>query len=755
MVANGEGGDGRRYEVRCLAWRSGEEQVACVRLPAAVDGTADEALEVARDELRLRSGGLHATPVRALLGVTPVGSPAADASVAVEVVTTAGPRKVQVGWAGFPSPFGEGRPGRSPADPPPWPAPDEPHWVLVDETDGSAWAWDGRRWVLEDPPLTHPIPATEVELSARALYSQRVGRPRELASFVRRRDDQVVVAASPNRSEVETLERPDLDPAAGTSRPPRLDHGHQVAYGLWSDGSGWWWQDGRWAQVDPPGTWHPRWRFAAEVGQLASILRRGLGEEDTAAVADLRQAAARVTDRWRVLGYLLAGSRGDEQERRRRLLTAALTGGPVPAPDPGVAARLAARRRFLSAPPEQALAELLAAEPLLEVLAAEVEAAGRLTEISSTQRARRLSDRHPDLKERIQALVGPGSRWASRSQLPAGVAGRATTLVWDHLLDRASARPQAPAPTADARELPLVRVAALPELLAGRRLVAASVGPTGQAVLLAAPGAGAGRPADATALVLGEDGRLLQRLELDGLELERPMVQPLPDGEVVVVGARCRRFADGTAELNAQVHGPDGTQRRAFTLGDGIRDVQATTVGQLWVAYRDEGVDGSHGWGGPGGPEPIGSTGLVRFDLDGCRQWAYRSPAGLDPIGDASAMNVADEDVWLCCYPDFPLVRLPTAGPSQAWPTWLGGVRALAVDGGRVLLYGGYRDQANRCLLFDLDETTLANPRPGRLALPGGPPLRPGFLVGRGPSLHAIDATGWYRLDLRQIGGHP
>jgi len=109
--------------------------------------------------------------------------------------------------------------------------------------------------------------------------------------------------------------------------------------------------------------------------------------------------------------------------------------------------------------------------------------------------------------------------------------------------------------------------------------------------------------------------------------------------------------------------------------------VQATTVGQLWVAYRDEGVDGSHGWGGPGGPEPIGSAGLVRFDLDGCRQWASRPPAGLDPIGDASAMNVADEDVWLCCYPDFPLVRLPTAGPSQAWPTWLGGVRALAVDG--------------------------------------------------------------------------
>jgi hypothetical protein len=51
--------------------------------------------------------------------------------------------------------------------------------------------------------------------------------------------------------------------------------------------------------------------------------------------------------------------------------------------------------------------------------------------------------------------------------------------------------------------------------------------------------------------------------------------------------------------------------------------------------------------------------------------------------------------------------------------------------------------------LFELTPTALANPRPGRLALPGGQPVPPGFVVGRGPCLHVIDATGWYRLDLR------
>jgi hypothetical protein len=132
-----------------------------------------------------------------------------------------------------------------------------------------------------------------------------------------------------------------------------------------------------------------------------------------------------------------------------------------------------------------------------------------------------------------------------------------------------------------------------------------------------------------------------------------------------------------------------------------------------------------------------------------------RLPAAVDGTAD-EALEVARDELrlrsgGLHATPVRALLGVIPVGSPAADAS---GVRALAVDGGRVLLYGGYRDQANRCLLFDLDETTLVNPGPAAWALPGGPPLRPGFLVGRGPSLHAIDPTGWYRLDLRQIGGH-
>jgi hypothetical protein len=135
------------------------------------------------------------------------------------------------------------------------PAPDAPGQVLVGETDGSGWAWDGRRWRFEDPPLTHPIPQTEVELRTCELHAERVGPPREPASFVRHQDHRAIIVPSPHRSEIETVERPDLDPADRTTWPPGLDHGHRVAYGMWSDGSGWWWRDGRWERVDPSATW--------------------------------------------------------------------------------------------------------------------------------------------------------------------------------------------------------------------------------------------------------------------------------------------------------------------------------------------------------------------------------------------------------------------------------------------------------------------------------------------------------------------
>ena len=97
------------------------------------------------------------------------------------------------------------------------------------------------------------------------------------------------------------------------------------------------------------------------------------------------------------------------------------------------------------------------------------------------------------------------------------------------------------------------------------------------------------------ATVLAHDGRTLSRVSLHDLALAHPHLQPLPGDEILLVGARCKRLADGTAEHNAHIYGSDGLLRRTATFGDGIANVQATTSGDIWVSYFDEGIFGNYG----------------------------------------------------------------------------------------------------------------------------------------------------------------
>ena len=163
--------------------------------------------------------------------------------------------------------------------------------------------------------------------------------------------------------------------------------------------------------------------------------------------------------------------------------------------------------------------------------------------------------------------------------------------------------------------------------------------------------------------------------------LAHPTAQPLPDEELVVVGSRCRRFADGAYELNARVYGPDGVLRREFLLGDGIEHVQATSSGDTWVGYFDEGIYSNAGW-----QSSVGHAGLYRFNSSGELQWGFQPPPGFGPIDECYALNVASEqEVWAYYYSDFPVVRNED-GHVQGWSTQVLGANALAVLGDRVLL---------------------------------------------------------------------
>ena len=165
-------------------------------------------------------------------------------------------------------------------------------------------------------------------------------------------------------------------------------------------------------------------------------------------------------------------------------------------------------------------------------------------------------------------------------------------------------------------------------------------------------------------------------------------VQPVNNG-FLLVGARCYWRPDG-AEKNAVQYDWDGNEIRRFTLGDGINDVRTTPNQSVWVSYFDEGVFGNYGWHSPG-PECIGSSGCVRFDINGNVSFHF-SPddAGTDIICDAYAMNVVgDNDVWIYFYTEFPIAHI-TNGQYTVWDFGIGGAAALAVEHDRVLLFGDY-----------------------------------------------------------------
>jgi hypothetical protein len=141
---------------------------------------------------------------------------------------------------------------------------------------------------------------------------------------------------------------------------------------------------------------------------------------------------------------------------------------------------------------------------------------------------------------------------------------------------------------------------------------------------------------------------------------------------------------------------------RRFTLGDGINDVRTDSKGFIWVSYFDEGVFGNYGWSSRG-PEPIGASGLVKFDSSGQRVLSFDAEAaGTDTICDAYAMNlIGDDDAWVYFYTEFPIVRIRN-GKYQCWSYGEAGASAMAVREDRVALFGDYKTR-NRLRILGLE----------------------------------------------------
>ena len=204
---------------------------------------------------------------------------------------------------------------------------------------------------------------------------------------------------------------------------------------------------------------------------------------------------------------------------------------------------------------------------------------------------------------------------------------------------------------------------------------------------------------------------------------------PLPDGAVLVLG--------GSAD-NAAVVDSGGRVLARADLGDDIGHVFTTSTGEVWVGYHDSGFTRGSG------PTPHG---LVRFGPD--LRPAWRFPVG--EIADCYALNVTDDDVWTCYYPDFPVVRVKD-GRVTRWDSDTRYVQALAVRDRHVGLFGGFGDDRDRLVVGLLEGDGFRVTARHRLALAGGEPLPDDVRVlGRGGALHVVTAGAWFRLDLADL----
>jgi hypothetical protein len=232
------------------------------------------------------------------------------------------------------------------------------------------------------------------------------------------------------------------------------------------------------------------------------------------------------------------------------------------------------------------------------------------------------------------------------------------------------------------------------------------------------------------------------------LEVAYPMVQPLPDGQILVVGARARWRAEGP-DQNAKIYGPDGSSLLTACVGDGIEHVRATQSGSVWLAYSDEGVYGNLGWGEPGGPEPMGWPGLVRTNKELEIEWRYPADERA-PIDDCYALNVDGEDAWAFTYSSFAITYVQDS-LVRSWSTRVEGGGALVEDGERVALVGGYSGDHDRLVLGRLDHGFIELRRT-RLTMPDGAPLPVAATkIGQADELHVFVGPEWFRISLEDL----
>jgi hypothetical protein len=169
------------------------------------------------------------------------------------------------------------------------------------------------------------------------------------------------------------------------------------------------------------------------------------------------------------------------------------------------------------------------------------------------------------------------------------------------------------------------------------------------------------------------EGLLTRDLTIRNERFNIHFVQPLPNDQLLLVCARCRRYTSGDFDLNGRIYSASGRLSREILLGDGIARVQT------------------------------GSSGLNAWDAFGKLVYRYEPKFGLDSICDCYALNVESaSSTWLYYYTEFPLVHLQDRELVSHWSVPVHGSPAFAIARDYALFMGGYRKH-RECSLMALE----------------------------------------------------
>ena len=188
-----------------------------------------------------------------------------------------------------------------------------------------------------------------------------------------------------------------------------------------------------------------------------------------------------------------------------------------------------------------------------------------------------------------------------------------------------------------------------------------------------------------------------------------------------MAGARCRWRTEGP-DRNAVLYDSDGQVVSEHVLGDGIGHVLATSAGQVWVGYFDEGIYGNYGRGRLTARSRSARTGssvsLPIWSRTGTTRNTPKSGRGTRSATVMPSMSMTRAP-GACYYSDFPVVRIRDGGVT-GWHNDIKGASALAVAGSRVALFGGYGPDYDRLALAELGADRAQPAGEYRVVLPAG-----------------------------------